>query len=137
MKGTGKMAHSDYSIEYTRCNGCDRMEVDKKWVLNGRPQQAVCRWGEENAVLLRRAPQAPAQIRGLRDDGGRMPDTPRAEQEAAMKCPLNLGKYSFEGGDDCRGDCAFLVDGECAWAAIAKALKELTRKDCDDERRDA
>ena len=30
-----RQIHSDFSIENTRCNGCEEMSIDKAWVLNG------------------------------------------------------------------------------------------------------
>ena len=41
------------------------------------------------------------------------------------KCPLNMGKYPFEGGEHCRSDCMWLLGGECAVTVLAMALKTL------------
>ena len=47
-----------------------------------------------------------------------------------MKCPKNLGKYPFEGGEDCRADCALAVtnykgDYACVWTvALCQLLEE-------------
>lgn len=47
-----------------------------------------------------------------------------------MKCPLNRGRYEFEGGDDCRADCAAIVNlvtaKVCPANAIAVALLVAT-----------
>ena len=38
-----------------------------------------------------------------------------------MKCPLNRGRYPFEGGDDCVLDCAAAVDVGSAKVCPANA----------------
>ena len=51
-----------------------------------------------------------------------------------MKCPLARGRYTFEGGEECRGDCALsLITSRgrcCAVAAEAAAL--LVKSGCVD-----
>ena len=51
-----------------------------------------------------------------------------------MKCPARFGRYEFEGGEECRADCALSLTTSrgrcCAVAAEAAAL--LVRSGCDD-----